>query len=406
MKSRFQTSLLLYVSIFVSLQSRAQQVFFPQYEKEIGVPLDGKMRPSKLPGVEEGYLKPIYASSHASNLLLLGNGDLLCFWFSGTWEGESDVGIVVSRLAKGSKQWTIPIRVDHHVGESYQNPVGFQAPDGTIWLLHTTQAAGEGQMYSKVLVAKSRDNGQTWLGPEVLFDRAGAFVRQPLLVMPNGDWMLPMYYTPSKGIIDGATSNYSAIKISPDQGKTWKECLVPLSDGYVQPSVIHLRDHYVAFFRSRFADFIYKSTSQDACHWTPPVKTSLPNNNSSIQALRLRDGNVAMVFNNVGSVNLNGKPTAGPRKPLSVALSIDGGDTWDYSRNLELGRSSSVAKKQEDPLAKVPGREEYSYPAITQMPDGTIYVAFTYLRETIKIMSFTESWLKMAPMRLSSVAPH
>jgi predicted neuraminidase len=125
---------------------------------------------------------------------------------------------MMARLPKGSKRWSEPQRIDHHPGESYQNPVLFQAPNGALWLIHTTQPAGQGQANAKVLVTKSADNGKTWTTPAVLFDQPGAFVRQPLVTMSNGDWMLPMYFTPSKGITKGAETNYSVIKISGDQG--------------------------------------------------------------------------------------------------------------------------------------------------------------------------------------------
>src|ERR1035441_5213986 len=101
-----------------------------------GFPGDGKYWPSRLPGVEEAYLPAIFASSDAANLLELKNGDLMCVWFSGTWEGNSDVAIMLARLPKGSSQWSEPQVVDHHAGESYQNPVLFEAPDRTLWIFH------------------------------------------------------------------------------------------------------------------------------------------------------------------------------------------------------------------------------------------------------------------------------
>ena len=64
---------------------------------------DGKFRASNTKGVEEAYLEKLFRSSRAANLVKLKNGDLLCFWFSGTREGESNVAIVMSRLAEGSE---------------------------------------------------------------------------------------------------------------------------------------------------------------------------------------------------------------------------------------------------------------------------------------------------------------
>jgi len=356
-------------------------------------PADGRFRASALPGVEEAFLEPVFPSSHAANLLRLKSGDLLCVWFSGTWEGESDVAIVMSRLPKGGNQWSKAQTIDHHEGESYQNPVLFEAPDGKLWLIHTTQEAGKGQANARVLVTKSADGGNTWSTPATLFDQPGAFVRQAMVVMPNGDWMLPMYFTPSKGITTGAETNYSVMKISADKGAHWKDCPVPDSNGYVQPDVVRLRDgKYVAFFRSRFADFIYRSSSDDGCKWTAPVKTQLPNNNSSIQVAQLSNGHLVMAFNNVGSVVTKGKPQAGPRKPLSVALSVDGGETWGPVHDLETGIAPGTAPVPAN--SKEPGREEFSYPSVTQGSDGMIHVAYTYRRATIKTVRFREEWLQ------------
>ncbi len=364
--------------------------------KPLGSPADGRFRPSALPGIEETYLTPVFASSHAANLLMLKSGDLLCVWFSGSREGDSDVGIMMARLPKGSKQWSEPQRIDHHPGESYQNPVLFQAPNGALWLIHTTQPAGQGQANAKVLLTKSADGGKTWTTPAVLFDQPGAFVRQPLVTMSNGDWMLPMYFTPSRGITKGAESNYSVVKISGDQGTHWKDCAIPDSNGYVQPNIVRLQyGRYLAFFRSRYADYIYKSASNDDCTWTAPQKTQLPNNNSSIQVAKLTNGHLVIAFNNVRAVVTKGKPQTGPRKPLSVALSEDGGETWGWVRDLETGMPRAGELLPNSIKKDESGREEYSYPSILQAADGKINVAYTYRRLTIKIVRFDEHWLKI-----------
>jgi len=355
-------------------------------------PEDGTYRASPLAGVAEAYLPQVFASSHAANLLALKNGDLMCVWFSGTWEGNSDVAIMLARLPKGASQWSKPRVVDHHAGESYQNPVLFEAPDGTLWIFHTTQGAGAGEANAKVLVTRSRNGGAQWSAPEVLFDTPGAFTREPVVVMPNGDWLLPIYIASSVGITNGAETNYSVMEISSDRGAHWKSCPVPQSGGYVQPDVIPAGREYLAFFRSRFADYIYRSTSQDGCVWEAPRKTELPNNNASIQIAKLADGHLVLAFDNVGSVLNNGKPKAGPRKPLSVALSKDNGQSWNWVRDLETGLEAPEPGK--DPNRKEPGREEYSYPSVTQTSDGKIHVAYTYRRYTIKAVRFDERWIE------------
>jgi predicted neuraminidase len=79
------------------------------------------------------------------------------------------------------------------------------------------------------------------------------------------------------------------------------------------------------------------------------------------------------------------------RKPLAVALSEDGGATWPWVRNIEQGRPGYGSEEQKP---KSPGREEYSYPSIIQSREGSIYVAFTYRRQTIKVVSFGEGWIR------------
>lgn len=361
---------------------------------------DGRERPDPLSGITVAYLPVLYSSSHAANLLQLRNGDVLCVWFSGTWEGDSNVGIVVSRLPKGATRWTDTKLIDRHEGKSYQNPVLFEAPDGTVHLYHTTQDANIGEANAHVLHAVSKDHGKTWSQPELLFDKPGSFTRHPLLVLSDGTWMLPLTYVTSAGIGKGAETNYSSTMLSRDNGAHWAECLIPGSQGKVQPSIAALApDRLVAFFRSRASDNVFRSQSADGCHWSQPVRTALPNNNSSVQAFRLKDGNLVLAFNNSAVVrpdpdSTGSKPTGGLRKPLSLALSEDGGQTWRYVRDIETGRPGYGMAERD---AKVPGREEYSYPTVIQRSDGKIMVAFTYRRQTIKVVTVSEGWIKSGP---------
>jgi hypothetical protein len=77
----------------------------------------GEWRPDSGLGlnVEAAYLPILYPSSHASNLYQLRNGDILCAWFSGSWEGSSGVGIVMSRLRPGNQRWDRTVLIDRHL---------------------------------------------------------------------------------------------------------------------------------------------------------------------------------------------------------------------------------------------------------------------------------------------------
>jgi len=382
-----------YVCVSLSAAMVAAQATSPTPAAGAATQFDGTFRASSTKGVEEAYLEKLFHSSHAANLVELHNGDLMCFWFSGTREGESGVAIVMSRLAKGSQQWSKTVEIDHQEGRSFQNPVAFQAPGGRLWLLHTSQAAGQGQINAEVLYLTSDDAGQTWTPPRPLFTQPGSFTRHPPVLISDKVWLLPMYYTPSHTITDGSGADHSAIKLTSDGGENWKECAVPQSNGVVQPSVVRLANgHFVAFFRSRYADFVYKSMSDHGCDWTVPVPTHLPNNNSSIQVTRLHDGALAIAFNNNSAGVTRDKPGASKRKPLSIALSQDGGETWPWIRDIETGSSAGQPPNEVQQPRSTP--EEYSYPSLLQDANGKITVAYTYSREAIKVVRFDEEWIK------------
>jgi predicted neuraminidase len=359
---------------------------------------DGRIRPSGTPGLRVAYLPIVFPSSHAANLVSLKNGDLLCAYYSGLWEGKPGVAIVISRLARGSGQWTRPVVAARVPEQALENPVLFQPPAGPLWLFYTSQRGGGGQSDARILYQLSMDGGRNWSAPKVLFAAPGSFDRQRLVIDGNR-WLFPIYFTPGADIED-----HSAIESSQDEGLTWKECPIPLSNGLVQPDAIELSPHsFIAFLRSRYADWVYSSRSEDGCSWTAPQPTQIPNNNSSIQVVRLHDGHLVMAFNNIQAATTRGKPRSMARWPVSVALSVDGGHTWPWVRDVDIGQGV--------PQEPVPGtmagtdvREEketffehlidYSYPSIIETPDGTIHMAYTYRRRTIKYAAFDEAWIR------------
>jgi predicted neuraminidase len=312
--TKSQTAQFILMCILACVTSLEGQDTKPQVQAH--PEFDGIVRPSPLSGMDEAYIPALFPSSHAANLLMLKNGDVLCLWFSGAGEGHSN-GISMSRFSKGSQKWNPPVEVDHQDERSFQNPVALQAPNGRIWLLHTSQVAGQWQTNATVEYLTSDDSGKTWSKGKTLFDKPGSLTRQPPILLSAKHWLLPIYYTPSRSITDGAESNYSAVKITTDGGTNWKECAIPQSEGLVQQSILKVhKDHFVGFFRSRYADFIYQSTSKDGCAWTVPLPTPLPNNNSSIQGAMLRDGAIAITFNNSSAGTARDKPrTAKPEHP-------------------------------------------------------------------------------------------
>lgn len=344
-------------------------------------------------------------STHASFLMPLRNGDLGCVWFAGTMEGQPDVSIYFSRLPKGGDTWTPAVKVSDDPTRSEQNPVLFDAPNGELWVLYTSQDFN-GQGTSIVKRRISRDGGANWGPIEVLFDRAGTFLRQPVIVLDNGKWLIPIFSCdPIPGEQWHGHDDYSAVQISADQGKTWTRHDVPASKGSVHMCVVKgSGSNLLAFYRSRWADFIYRSTSSDNGEtWTAPEATELPNNNSSIQAARLADGQLAMVFNassappeTVASARNAAIPRAvwgTPRAPMTIALSSDEGKTWTVRRVIDDGDGWCRPSEGEN-AARF--NAELSYPTVAQTEDGLVHVAFTWHRLAIKHVRFPLGWVSRA----------
>jgi predicted neuraminidase len=347
---------------------------------------DGVVRSSAQKGAKEAYLQMIVNSSHAANLLVLPSGDLLLTYYAGIYERGSGESIVLSRLSKSSNRWTEPVVVSYHADWANQNPLLFQAPDKTIWLFHTTQRGGHDQTKDLVYALKSTDEGHTWSEPVTMFPQPGLYTRQPVVVFQN-QWLFPVYHSAGGSITSNAQKDHSYVEVSADSGATWKECDVAGSGGYVQMNIVPISStHLVAFFRSRYADWIYKSESNDGCSWTTPQATTLPNNNASIQAIALKNGHLAMIFNNAQAELKPEHADTGSRRILSLAVSEDGGKTWPWIRDVENPALSQPILPLED--------AEYSYPSIVQSADGMIHVAYTFRRETIKYMTFGEEWIK------------
>lgn len=369
----------------------------------------------------EAYLPSDCIQNHAANLLVLDNGDLLCTWFAGTQEGIPDIHIYMSRLKKGESSWSKAVKVSDDPTRSEQNPVLFKAPDEKIWLLYTAQKSGN-QDTAIVRYRISEDNGHSFGPIKTLFDQEGTFIRQPIVVLDNGEWLLPVFYChTTKGRKWTGHRDTSAVKISKDEGNTWEEYEVPNSTGCVHMNIEKLDDGtLLALFRSRWADYIYSSYSTDNGRtWSDPKPTELPNNNSSIQFTKLANGHLALVFNNMNAENCTERRASlyddiedeeneenvvaeavedsgereafwgAPRAPMTVAISEDNGVTWPFVKDIEIGDGYAMTNNSKDKLNR-----EYSYPSIKQGSDGNLHIAFTYFRQTIKYVQLTEEEIK------------
>ncbi|MBN4909198.1 exo-alpha-sialidase [Staphylococcus sp. EG-SA-13] len=331
-------------------------------------------------------------TAHAPTLIETEDGGMLCAWFAGSFEGSGDISIVVSKLDPETQIWSIPITVSQGENRSEQNPAFFRHPNGEIWLIYTSQISRqEGkdnmQFSSIIMVQKSRDEGLNWSNAEVLIYNEGTFSRQPIQILSNGRWIFSTWLCEDSA--DGLTNDPTEFQVSDDEGTTWKPIRMPESEGRVHANVIELeKGHLIAFMRSRFADFIYKSESKDyGDSWSVPEATSLPNNNSSISAIKLSSGEIAIAYNLNSASNATFGKIAWPglRNPIAVSVSEDGGLTWPIGRIFEQAEGFIGTENKTN-------NAQYEYPTLYQDRQGTLHLVYAYKnRLSVKYVRFTVS---------------
>ncbi|OCJ07864.1 glycosyl hydrolase [Rhizobium sp. AC44/96] len=359
-------------------------------------------------GRAEAYLPSPCIQNHAANLAFLPDGTLTCVWFGGTMEGMGDISVYMSRLVPGGSRWSEPEKMSDDPAKSEQNPLIFNAPDGATWLLYTSQTSGN-QDGSVVKARISTDGGKTFGEPQLLCGIPGTFVRQPIIVNSRWTWLLPVFRCiglPGERWTGDADT--AGVLISRDAGKSWVMADVPDSVGAVHMNIVPLADgKFVAFYRNRFAEQILSSHSDDEGEtWSVPAPIDLPNNNSSIQATRLKNGDIAMVYNHSNAMSSDARRLSlydeiegdeqeesaasqpsdrrkaiwgVPRAPLSLAFSSDGGRSFPRRVDLDTGDGYCLSNNSKDALNR-----EFSYPSITEGSDGVIHIAYTYYRRAIK----------------------
>lgn len=354
---------------------------------------------------------------HASSIVECPNGDLLCCWFEGSGERQApDVAIRGARLKSGASVWseTFPMAdtpdfpdcnpvlfVDAHqelrlfwiavLAGRWEDSLlrcrqakEYQADGPPHWdwqddiLLKpgdkfaetlakgyekiekgspgfTTDFGGHAASPLEQLIAAARDPSK---------NQKGWMTRTHPLVLPTGRILLPLY---SDGFYVGLMA------ISDDRGKTWRASAPIPGVGLNQPSVVRKKDGTLVAYMREEGDMkkrVPRSTSPDNGEtWTVPVYTNIPNPNSSLEVIGLRDGRWVMAYND----------SEQERDTLALSVSDDEGETWKWTRHLERKKGCS-----------------FHYPSIIQARDGRIHVTYTYRvaeGKSIKHVTLDPDWI-------------
>jgi predicted neuraminidase len=352
--------------------------------------------------------------NHSSSIVELPNGDFLVCWFHGSGEREADdVLIRAARWSKSTGKWTEPFTLADTPGFPETNPVLFidsrqrlfffwpliiahqwetalmkyrissdyQQPSGpprwehqdNIVLIPKNIAEKTAAVFGEAAKGTGREAEHAARviehSKDMYFSRMGWFTRTHPLELPSGRILLPMY---SDGF------SFGIMAISDDHGYTWTASEPIVGWGSIQPSVLRKNDGtLVAYLRDngpppKRAHISY--SKDDGVTWTPARDTEIPNPGVSLEAIRLRNGDWIMVFNDIES----------GRYSLAAAISDDEGATWKWKRHLDGDPSHQ-------------SRNQYHYPSVLQAKDGSIHVTYSYFvpeGKSIKHVRINEDWVK------------
>ena len=305
-----------------------------------------------------------FPSCHATTIVETKSG-LTAAWFGGTAEGKPDVAIWSARLM--DDRWTAPVEVANGVqsdGTRHPcwNPVLFQPKTGPLLLFYKV-----GPSPSKWwgMLRTSTDSGRTWSEARRLPDGILGPIKNKPVQLANGDILCP------------TSSEHAGWRVhferTSDGGATWSRTEAVndgKSIGAIQPSILFIGgEKLLAVGRTKQAHIFRVASDDGGKTWGEMSLTDLPNPNSGIDAVTLRDGRHLLVYNH----------TVKGRSPLNLAVSRDG-QAWEAALVLE----------------SEPG--EYSYPAIIQTSDGLVHITYTWKRQKVRHVVVDPAKLKPQAM--------
>lgn len=297
-----------------------------------------------------------FQSCHASTLAEANSG-LIAAWFGGTHEKHQDVEIWLSRKEK--ERWSDPVSVANGIVNDKRypcwNPVLFYSPQGILYLFYKV---GPSPSEWWGMVKTSNDEGKSWSeGNRLPAGILGPIKNKPILISES------QILCPSSTEHDGWKVHMEKYDLIRD---IWHEPVKVHPESacnVIQPTIFNCPDGLLMALCRSQEGYVIRSSSDDLGDtWTLFKETILPNPNSGIDGVTLKDGRHLLVYNHSG---IPKGEWGGNRFPLNVALSGDG-QQWHASLILENEAG------------------EYSYPAVIQTRDGKVHILYTWKRIKIK----------------------
>jgi predicted neuraminidase len=358
----------LTVVVFRSARVRATFLF-----AVVASSADGEIFSSSI--VSAGATMPV---QHGSSIVELDDGSFLVSWYAGTTEAARDSRILLRHSTSGCATWEptqIAVNPHERAAESWfsskavGNTVLFQDENKFVWLFYAAIEFG-GWSGAHVDYKISADRGRTWSTSRRLTSGQGDIPRGKPIELSDHEIFLPLSHSALRKYPLGA-------RLEIANGKIVRKMYSKIADSqFSHPAFLTLDSNRVlAFLRARGGGTLQTSFFDVAKNtWSNPQKTNVPNPDSAIDALRLENGAIVLVYND--------SPTA--RNPLSIAVA---------NASAEVPLPGEITFRKLRDIENELG-QGFSYPSLVRAHDGTFYLTYTWHdRAAIKCVHFDSNWL-------------
>lgn len=302
-------------------------------------------------------------SAHASALTTLPGDRMLAFWWAGDRESAPNVKVYAARWQEGKwgQPWEVASRASLGKALGFGvrrigNPVAWTAHDGRIHLYVVATGMG-GWAAARLVHLISNDQGASFavrrLLPMSPLFNTSVLVRTSPVGLVDGGWWLPVYF--EIGIKYPMLMSFDA-----DGDPSWM-ARIGSRISTLQPTVVPITKTEIRAWMRDASDEqrVQQAYSRDGgASWEDLPALDMPNQSTSLAAIRLRNGEFLMLHNHI-----EGDATS--RSILRLSISKDG-RTWRPFVDIASGDAG----------------DEFSYPTMQQV-GNELHIAYTYQRRAI-----------------------